>query len=104
VDWCLRAKKAGWQIVFVPSAMIYHKQSQSTKEYSFPYIYYHSRNGLILGSRFGATTLTYLLSLWIFTKQLIKLFIGYNKIWAKPVIKGIVDFWLLKRGKLEGYY
>jgi len=104
VDWCLRVKKAGWQIFFVPSSMIYHKQSRSAGEHTFPYIYYHSRNGLILGSRFGAITLTYLLSTWIFTKQIIKLFIGYNRNWAKPVIKGVVDFWLLKRGKLEGYY
>lgn len=103
-DWCLRARKAGWQIIFVPSAAIFHKHSRSAGEHSFPYIYYHSRNGLILGSRFGAVTLTYLLSLWIFTKQIIKLFIGYNRQWAKPVIKGVVDFWLLKRGKLEGYY
>jgi hypothetical protein len=104
VDWCLRARKAGWRIIFAPAAIIYHKQSQSTRERSFPYIYYHSRNGLILGSRFGATTLTYLLSIWIFAKQLIKLFIGYNELWARPVIKGVVDFWLRKRGKLEGYY
>ncbi|OGZ34463.1 MAG: hypothetical protein A2Y98_04010 [Candidatus Portnoybacteria bacterium RBG_19FT_COMBO_36_7] len=103
-DWCVRAKKAGWKIIFVPSSVIYHKQSRSTDEYSFPYIYYHSRNGLILGSRFGVTTLTYLLSFLIFTKQIIKLFVGYNIQWAKPVIKGVVDFWLFKKGKLEGYY
>jgi hypothetical protein len=103
-DWCLRAHKAGWQIIFVPASVIYHKQSQSTRERSFPYVYYHSRNGLVMGSRYGWLTLTFLLSLWIFTKQIIKLFIGYNRQWARPVIKGVVDFWLLKRGKLNGYY
>lgn len=103
-DWCLRAKKAGWHIIFVPAAKIFHKHSRSAIEHSFPYIYYHSRNGLILGARFGSAALTYLLSFWIFAKQLIKLLIGYNRDWARPAIKGVVDFWLTKKGKLEGYY
>jgi len=104
VDWCLRSKKAGFRSVFVSSAKIYHKQSRSTKESSYPYIYYHSRNGLILSSRHQFKIFTYLVSIWIYLKQILKLIVGYKKEWARPVMHGIKDFWRGKRGKLEGYY
>jgi len=103
-DWNLRAQKAGWLCGVVPSARIYHKASKSSQEFSYPYIYYHSRNGLIFASRFGSKFLTYLISNWIFLKQVIKLAIGYRRDWARPVMKGVVDFWQGKKGKLEGYY
>ena len=103
-DWNLRAQKAGWQCGVVPSAKVYHKASRSAQEFSYPYIYYHSRNGLIFASRFGSRFLTYLISAWIFLKQVIKLIIGYKRNWARPVMKGVIDFWRGKKGKLSGYY
>lgn len=103
-DWCLRARKAGGRCLLVPAAKIYHKQSKSAGEFSYPYIYYHSRNGLIFGARFGLEITTYFLSIWIFFKQIIKLAIGYKRDWAKPVLLGVWHFWLGKKGKLEGYY
>ncbi|MBU1102465.1 glycosyltransferase family 2 protein [Patescibacteria group bacterium] len=103
-DWCQRVRQAGYKCLLVPEAKIYHKASKSTQEFSYPYIYYHSRNGLILASRFGSKTLTYLISFWIFAKQVIKLLVGYKRNWARPVMRGVVDFWRGKRGKLTGYY
>jgi hypothetical protein len=103
-DWCLRSQKAGYSCGLVGSAKIYHKQSRSAQEFSYPYIYYHSRNGLIFSSRHGLKPLTYLISLWIFFKQLIKVMIDHNFHWAGPVMRGVADFWRGKRGKLEGYY
>lgn len=103
-DWCLRASRAGWRSLLVPQAKIYHKASQSTKEFSYPYIYYHSRNGLMFGQRFGNKLIVYALSAWIFLKQIVKLVIGYKRGWAKPVLRGVWDFWWGKKGKLEGYY
>ena len=103
-DWCLRARREGYQCLFVPSAKIYHKVSRSSSEFSFPYIYYHSRNGLIFASRFGSKIFTYLFSFWFFIKQIIKILIGYKRDWAKAVMKAIIDFWRGKTGKLEGYY
>ena len=103
-DWCLRAKKAGWLCGVAPIAKIYHKQSKSTDKFSYPYIYYHSRNGLLFASRFGFLPLTYLISFWIYFKQLIKLLIGYKYKWARPVMYGVEDFWRGKVGKLRGFY
>lgn len=103
-DWCQRAQKAGYECVIVPESKIYHKQSRSTGEFSYPYIYYHSRNGLIFGWKFGPKIVVGLISVWIFSKQIVKYIIGYKRNWARPVMKGVVDFWRGKRGKLEGYY
>jgi len=103
-DWCLRAAKAGWRCLLVPAAKIYHKASKSTVEFSYPYIYYHSRNGLMFGEKFGNKLVVYSLSVWIFLKQIIKMITGYRRDWAKPVIRGVWDFWMGKKGKLEGYY
>jgi hypothetical protein len=103
-DWCLRAQRAGWRCLLAPTAKIYHKASQSTREFSYPYIYYHSRNGLMFGEKFGSKPIIYFLSVWIFLKQIIKLIVGYKRSWAKPVLRGAWDFWRNKKGKLEGYY
>ena len=103
-DWNMRARNAGWLCGVVPSAKIYHKASRSAQEFSYPYIYYHSRNGLIFASRFGSKFLTYLISGWIFLKQMIKLIIGYKRDWARPVMKGVIDFWQGKKKKLEGFF
>ncbi|MDD2753674.1 MAG: glycosyltransferase family 2 protein [Candidatus Portnoybacteria bacterium] len=103
-DWCLRAARAGWRCLLAPAAKIYHKASKSTVEFSYPYIYYHSRNGLMFGERFGNKLVVYSLSVWIFLKQIIKLVSGFRRDWAKPVMHGVWDFWKGKKGKLEGYY
>jgi len=103
-DWCQRAQQVGYFCGLVKEAKIFHKQSRSAQEFSYPYIYYHSRNGLMFASRYGVKILVYSASGWIFLKQIIKIIIGYKKDWAKPVMCGIIDFWRGKRGKLEGYY
>lgn len=103
-DWNMRARRAGFKCVFVPNSKIYHKASKSTGEFSYPYIYYHSRNGLIFAWRFGLKIAVIFSSVWIFKKQVFKLMIGYKKQWARPVLRGVWDFWRGERGKLEGYY
>lgn len=103
-DWCLSASRVGFRSLLVPQSKIYHKASQSTVEFSYPYIYYHSRNGLIFGERFGNKVVVQLYSAWLFIKQIAKLVFNYKREWAKPVMRGILDFWRGKRGKLEGYY
>lgn len=104
VDWCLRARKAGYKCVLVPKAKIWHKVSSSTKAGSFSYIYYHYRNGLLLAKKnapFFIKILAYLWSFWIFSKQLIKLIVmPSKKKWAKAIMKGIGDFYRGKFGKL----
>ncbi len=105
VEWCLLAKKQGFKIVLAPSAIIYHKQSKSAKEGSFLYIYYHTRNALLFVKNNGGVIIKisiYLYSFWLFLKQILKLIlIPSKRHWAKAIIKGILDFWRNKYGKLE---
>lgn len=103
-DWGQRAVSAGWRCLLVPQAIIYHKASQSTQEFSYPYIYYNTRNNLIFASRFGLKLLVYPLSAWIFLKQSVKFVLGIRRDWARPMMRGVWDFWNKKTGKLEGYY
>lgn len=103
-DWSLKARQNGWKIIVAPKAKIYHKASRSTKEGSFSYIYYHSRNGLYLAKRNGSSIIrfcAYFLSIWIFIKQIIKLlFFPSKRIWVKAVMRGIGDFYLRKKGQI----
>ncbi|PJE59643.1 MAG: glycosyltransferase family 2 protein [Candidatus Portnoybacteria bacterium CG10_big_fil_rev_8_21_14_0_10_44_7] len=102
VDYCLRAKKAGFRIVFVPEAKIYHKISKTTKPGSETYIYYHTRNGLMTGWRyngfFGRLTLI-IFSILRLGKQVPKFFSAEKRKWARGVIFGTLDFYLSKKGK-----
>lgn len=48
IDWCYRAKKAGYKIYHVPSSKIYHKESASTGGHMNPRVlFYIYRNSLI---------------------------------------------------------
>lgn len=102
-DWSLRARRAGFKTVFVPAAKIWHKCSKSAVEGSPSYIYYHSRNGLILAQKFApwfVLPFVHLDAFWRVIKQLIKLaFFPKKRAWAKNILSGIKDFYLGKRGK-----
>lgn len=104
VDWNLRARKAGYISVIVPKAKIWHKVSASAKQGSPSYIYYHSRNGLLAAKRnapFFIRQMVYLYSFWILGKQIIKLAIMPSKrVWAKNIIRGILDFYRKKTGAM----
>ncbi|MCX5800926.1 MAG: glycosyltransferase family 2 protein [Candidatus Eisenbacteria bacterium] len=51
-DWCLRARKAGFGIVYVPDARVWHKVSLSTGgEFSAGKLYEKTRSNLLLLSR-----------------------------------------------------
>ncbi len=36
VDWCWRARKAGWQVYCVPRATVLHHEAQSTRQFAEP--------------------------------------------------------------------
>lgn len=102
-DFCLRAENSGYRCVFVPESKILHKISRSTKPGSSSYIYYHTRNGLMLAKRNGSLlnrVLIYPYCLFLFFKQIIKiLFMPQKRNWAFAVIRGEKDFILGKMGK-----
>jgi GT2 family glycosyltransferase len=46
-DWCLRAREAGWRVVHVPSAKVWHKGVQRQYVPSPGVSYYNTRNRLL---------------------------------------------------------
>jgi len=104
-DFCLRAKNIGYNCVYVPKSKIYHKISRSTKPGSPSYIYYHTRNGLVLAKRNGLLLnkiVLYFYCVFLFLKQIIKIiFIPKKRNWAFAVLRGERDFLFGKMGKVE---
>lgn len=112
VDWCLKARKAGFLCLVMPDSRISHKVSQNAKIESFSYIYYHTRNGLLLAKRNAPIfikILAYKNSFLVYLKQVIKLIIFPNppageagkQVWARAMMRGIEDFYKGKFGKYE---
>ncbi|MBI1888430.1 MAG: glycosyltransferase family 2 protein [Candidatus Spechtbacteria bacterium] len=110
VDWCVRAKKTGYKCVLVPTSKVWHKVSATTKEGSPSYIYYHTRNSLMLAKFNGnciQKTAAYILGAWILLKQLPKFLLVVSlpnhcadkRIWATSMIQGVGDFYRGKYGK-----
>lgn len=53
VDFCQRAKKAGFKVVFVPQAKLWHLNAQSSEVGGQLQDYYLTRNRLLFGLRYG---------------------------------------------------
>ncbi|MBV9772316.1 MAG: glycosyltransferase family 2 protein, partial [Gemmatimonadetes bacterium] len=47
VDWCLRAREAGWRLLYAPGSTVWHKGGQSV-QYSSPLHDYHTVRGMLL--------------------------------------------------------
>jgi len=103
--WSLKARKNGFKCVFVPGAWIRHKGSASSQEGSPSYIYYHTRNGLMMARQFMPWYLKPILygeMSWRIVKQIIKLiFFPSKRQWAKYILLGIRDFCFNKTGPLK---
>lgn len=50
-DWCLRARKGGYKILYTPMTTVFHKQGASTKRVEKKTLYYSHRNRILLLSK-----------------------------------------------------
>jgi len=53
-EWCVRARKAGWQIVHVPAAKLWHKGVQRLYQPNVSVAYYNTRNRFLMFSKHKA--------------------------------------------------
>lgn len=51
LDWCEKIKAAGYRIKYIPSSVVYHKESMSTVKDSPLKIYYLTRNRILYARR-----------------------------------------------------
>lgn len=64
-EWCLRTKKAGWQIVHVPGAKMWHKGVQRDYQPKPSVTYYATRNRLLMLSKHKAPPMARIMA-WLF--------------------------------------
>lgn len=100
-DWSVRARKAGWKLVYCPTSKIYHKISASTGGSTTPYVsFYMSRNMLYFVKKnfphFLVKTFLYnfYVSVLVNLKKRRFCRAGY-------ALKGISSFFLNKWGKIQ---
>lgn len=107
-DLSLRARKAGYKIMYAPSSKIYHKVTRSISKIGNPRIhYYHTRNFLLLTRRLAPwhVKLTiYIYSFLNYTKQVLKILLFPSKREISKMIKlGIEDFYSNKFGQIKQF-
>lgn len=90
VDFCQRARKAGFKIVFVPQAKLWHANAGSSEVGGVLHDYYMTRNRLLFGLRYA----NFKTKLALF-KQSLKI-ISQGRPWQKI---GVRDFYLRKFGQ-----
>jgi len=82
VDWCVRARKQGFRLVFNGRAIVYHRgfgASHPGRPIPFPVLYFLGRNGIFFARKHG--------TLWQRTRFCILFFIEI----ARLLIRGVVQ-------------
>lgn len=89
-DFCIRAKKAGWKVVYTPKTKLWHKVSASSGIGSQLNDYFLTRNRLDFGLRYAPLKTKIFL-----IKESLRLLVS-GRLWQKI---GIRDYFLAKWGK-----
>lgn len=101
-DFCLRAKKQGYQILYQPEAVVWHKVAAVSGELSPGSTYYQVRNSLYFTHKWGPTWVllkAYFFAFLLFLKNFIKIFFPSKRIYAFSQLKALKDYVLGKMGK-----
>ncbi len=93
LEWSLRAKRAGWRIVYVPDASVLHKDSVSSKDqagkgvYSPTRVYYEHRNAIWMIREYANPVQKCFIWPIRFVRQWIYKLLGYLVLrrWAKII-------------------
>jgi hypothetical protein len=100
-DLCYRAKKAGYKIIYVPTAKVYHKVSQSFSGWINPVVlYYSTRNELLLARKHLNFSLFMLLWIPRFVLRIVHYLIATRDVkLARFMLRGFLDFTRAKFGR-----
>ena len=102
-EWCLRTRKAGWQIVHVPQAKLWHKGVQRDYQPKPSVTYYNTRNRLLMLSKHHVPISTWVyswgqigrtLSSWTLKPQWRNMHGHRDAMW-----RGVIDFVLQRWGR-----
>ncbi|MBI3802782.1 MAG: glycosyltransferase family 2 protein [Nitrospirae bacterium] len=108
VDWCVRAGKAGYKIVCVQTAKIWHKESASTKANlgSSLHTYYHLRNKLLFLRKHSKTSFQAQYRCGkVIVKGAMRFLLGRHQGGRSlDKLRGLADFILSRFGKKRVYH
>ncbi len=105
VEWCLRAGKAGWSLLHVPAAKLWHKGVQRNYRPKPSVAYYNTRNRFMMLKKHRAP-----LGIWIYTwAQTLRTLTSYtvrpkwraSRDHRDAIWRGMVDFLRQRTG--QGY-
>lgn len=103
-DISLRAKKAGFNLVFLEEPKVHHQVSSTTKKLGSPLLLrYHYRNSLYFNFKNGPGHIKFFVwpwSVWIITKQLLKIMLMRRQNESLAILMGVFDFYFNKMGKI----
>jgi len=95
-EWCLRAGRAGWRIMHVPQAKLWHKGVQRDHRPQPPVTYYATRNRLLTLSKHHAPPIAWVLAwgqlLRTLTSWTVKPKWRSKREHRKAMWRGMVDF------------
>lgn len=96
-DWCLRAVKSGYRLVYVPEAKIWHKESSSTNKISGFKEYYMTRNRFWFMKKntskqnfFGFLVYFFVMDFWI-RSSIYLFYFRSPKIYVNSFLRGVYD-------------
>lgn len=101
-DYCVRVIEKNKKIYYCPFAVVFHKESASTNKHSFIYSYYFARNRLLFiknNVKPVFRIVPYVVTVLTMIRRC-----GMGLLYPKPVVDGMVDFMMGKRGKCERNY
>lgn len=90
LEFCQRAKSAGFKIRYVPQAKLWHKNAGSSSVGSPLHDYFITRNRLLFGLKYGR-----LRTKWALLRESLRLLVS-GRPWQKI---GVADFYLAKFGR-----
>jgi GT2 family glycosyltransferase len=101
-DWCLRARRLGWRLLYVPRAVVWHRTSSSLGSNSPLKVYLIARNQLYLrrrhrrGGWYGWRGLAY--ALYMYARTWARYMRLGQPVQARALALALWDFWLGRRG------
>lgn len=91
LDWSARIRRAGFQIYYQPSALIFHRESMSVGKANPMKVYYHTRNRLWFMRRNVTGFPLLIFYAYFFAVALPKALIQYMLPWQSAYLKAIKD-------------
>ena len=88
VDFCLRAKRLGYTLLYVPQSILWHKNAGSSGVGSDTHQYYMTRNRLLVGMRYAGLRTKFAL-----TREALRFVFFGSSICRKAVMDAMIGKW-----------